>query len=236
MNQFLDIELNHSNLDTYNVRNSIHKAIEQFLIDFKGNMLDVGCGKMPYRDFILSNSEVEVYTGLDIETAIIYDDKIKPDFFWDGKEMPFEDNKFDCAICTEVLEHCFEPELLLNEAFRVLKPGGTFFFTVPFLWSLHETPFDAYRYTPFALEHHFGNTGFNIKQINALGGWHASMAQMLGLWIRRSPMSLNKRKFFSFLGRPLIKILLKMDKKQAVVFKEGQMITGVYGIVKKPEF
>ena len=65
--------------------------------------------------------------------------------------MPIKDNSYNTIIATEVLEHCFEPEILLKEIYRVLKPGGLLFFTVPFVWNFHETPYDAYHYTPFAL-------------------------------------------------------------------------------------
>jgi SAM-dependent methyltransferase len=77
---------------------------------------------MPYRDHILKNSEVTEYVGLDIETAIAYDVSVQPDFTWDGNVMPFEDNSFDCAYGTEFLEHCPDPEKVLKEVYRVLKP------------------------------------------------------------------------------------------------------------------
>ncbi len=147
--------------------------------------------------------------------------------------MPFENNTFECAFGTEVLEHCPEPEIVLKEVIRVLKPEGIFFFTVPFLWNLHEVPHDEYRYTPFSLERHLRNSGFKEIEIKATGGWHASMAQMLGLWVRRSPMSIAKRKWLSILLKPVIQFLIKMDKTGQVTFKEGQMITGLYGVAIK---
>lgn len=200
---------------------------------FQGSLLDVGCGKMPYKEFILSNSKVTDYVGLDIEDALIYDTTIKPDFTWDGTIMPFENQTFECAIATEVFEHCSEPEVVLKEVLRVLKPGGMLFFTVPFLWNLHEVPNDEYRYTPFALERHLKNSGFSKIEINATGGWHAAMAQMLGLWVRRSPMGKNKRKYLSKILKPIIACLIRRDARQAVTFKNGQMITGLSGTAKK---
>lgn len=230
---FIDIKLSISNLDKYYIRYTIFKALKENLTCFKGNLLDVGCGKKPYYKYILDNSEVDRYTGLDIEGAKEYDKNITPDFVWDGRKMPFDDVTFNCTMATEVLEHCPEPEIVLKEIFRVLKPGGTFFFTVPFLWNLHEVPNDEYRYTPFALERLLKKAGFSEIKIKATGGWHASMAQMLGLWVRRSPMKSGKRKFLSLILKPLIRYLIKLDKPDSVTFKEGQMITSLYGIVKK---
>jgi SAM-dependent methyltransferase len=233
MDNFTKIELNNRNLDTYCIRNAIFNALKSNINLFSGHILDIGCGKKPYEKFILENSQVLNYTGLDIENALIYDNLVKPDYTWDGVVMPFDNNSFECAFGTEVLEHCPEPEIVLKEVFRVLKPNGVFFFTVPFLWNLHEVPHDEYRYTPFSLERHLKKAGFTNIQIKATGGWHASMAQMLGLWVKRSSLSKNKRKIATLLIKPLIKILLKKDKPDQVKFNEGQMITGLYGTARK---
>lgn len=231
--RFVDIKLEKQNLDNYYIKTSIFNALKETLPNLKGNLLDIGCGKMPYKNYILENSKVTNYTGLDIETALEYHTYIKPDFTWNGKTMPFENNTFESAFGTEVLEHCPEPEIVLKEVIRVLKPEGIFFFTVPFLWNLHEVPHDEYRYTPFSLERHLRNSGFKEIEIKATGGWHASMAQMLGLWVRRSPMSIAKRKWLSILLKPVIRFLIKMDKTGQITFKEGQMITGICGVAIK---
>lgn len=233
MKNFTEILFTTENLDRYYIRNSILLALKNHLALFQGSLLDVGCGKMPYKDFILKNSEVANYTGLDIENALKYDKTVQPDYFWDGKKMPLNDNSFNTIIATEVLEHCPDPEIVLKEVYRVLDKKGLFFFTVPFLWNLHEVPNDEYRYTPFSLERHLKNSGFNNIEIKATGGWHASMAQMLGLWVRRSPMKETKRKYLSRILKPVIKKLIKLDKRENVTFKDGQMITGLYGTAIK---
>ncbi len=75
--------------------------------------------------------------------------------------------------------------------------------------------------------------GFKYISLRATGGWHAAMAQMLGLWVRRSPLGDGSRKYLSYLLKPLIRYLIKKDKKFPVEFIEGQMITGLYGIAFK---
>ena len=231
--KFLNISFNRKNLDIFLIRTSIAESITKTLPFFKGNLLDIGCGKMPYKNYILQHSLVDKYTGLDIDAALEYDAVVKPDYTWNGITMPFENDSFDTAFGTEVLEHCPDPHIILNETYRVLKTGGCFFFTVPFLWNLHEVPHDEYRYTPFALERHLKESGFKNIDIKAGGGWHASLAQMLGLWVRRAPIAGRKRKLLSLLLKPVIKRLLKKDKKTSVEFKEGQMITNLYGIAFK---
>jgi len=230
---FVNIPFVSSNLDRYIVRMSILRALKDKVNHLQGKLLDVGCGKMPYRQLIMEHGGVKEYVGLDLETATTYDPNIKPDATWDGVTMPFDTNSFDCAIATEVLEHCFDASGKLREIFRVLKPGGTFFFTTPFFWNLHEVPHDEYRFTPFSLEKHLRNSGFHDIQIHSTGGWHASLAQMLGLWVRRAPMSNPKRKYLSILLKPIIGYLLRKDipPKQ---FNTNHMLTTIFGVAKKP--
>jgi SAM-dependent methyltransferase len=232
-NKFLSPPFSLDNLDRYVIRKQILEAITSQSNFFHGTFLDVGCGKMPYKKWILENSQVTSYVGLDIESALKYDDHIRPDFTWDGNKMPFENNAYESAMATEVLEHCPDPELVLKEIHRVLKPRGYFFFTVPFIWNLHEVPHDQYRYTPFALERHLKNSGFSSIEVHASGGWHAAMALMLGLWVKRSPLSPRKKKILSRIIKPIMHWLLRADKKHKVQFKEGQMISGLYGWARK---
>src|SRR5207253_3204464 len=45
------------------------------------------------------------------------------DVFAAADSLPFADESFDCAVCTEVLEHCPRPGDVLRELRRVLRPG-----------------------------------------------------------------------------------------------------------------
>src|SRR5882762_9100060 len=101
MDGFINIPYSINNIDKYIVRTSIYNSITKSLPEFKGDLLDVGCGRMPYKKYILESSSVKKYIGLDIDTAIDYKGE-KPDFFWDGTLMPFEDQLFDTVLLTEV--------------------------------------------------------------------------------------------------------------------------------------
>lgn len=230
---FINIPFSIDNLDRYVVRTAIFNAMRNHMDKFNGKLLDVGCGKMPYKEYILANAQVEKYVGLDIESALVYDSAVKPDFFWDGNVMPFNDSNFETVLATEVLEHCPDPSLVLSEIYRVLKTDGIFFFTVPFLWPLHEVPHDEYRYTPFALERLLKNAGFTKIELSATGGWHTAMAQMIGLWLRRASMNKSTRNILSRAAMPVMKKLLTLDRLNEINFRESQMITGIYGIAIK---
>jgi SAM-dependent methyltransferase len=232
MDSFINIRLNTSNIDLYHIRSTIFKTIMENAFYFNGRLLDIGCGQMPYKKYILENSGVEEYVGLDIATHLDYN-SVRPDITWNGKEIPSEPKVFDCAIATEVLEHVHEPNLFFAEVFRVLKKGSVFFFTTPFLWPLHEVPCDEYRFTPFSIDRLLKDAGFSQVTIQSLGGWDASLAQMIGLWILRRP-NLNSfyRKLLSILAFPLISYLHRIDNKPKM-FPESQMITGLSGFAWK---
>ena len=87
MNNFTQIPFIRENLDLYYIRTSIFEAIKKNSQYFKGDFLDVGCGKMPYKKYILENSDVKKYIGLDIESALDYGDE-KPDYIWNGEKCP----------------------------------------------------------------------------------------------------------------------------------------------------
>lgn len=230
-NSFINPILSKETLESHIIRSEIFKAVSEACSSFYGRVLDSGCGSMPYKQFILSNSKVTDYVGLDIASGLNYED-VKPDVLWDGSVMPFEDESFDVVISTEVLEHVPNPDSYLREVKRVLKPGGMFFFTVPFLMSLHEVPNDYYRYTPYALEMIFKRNGFSTITIKPMGGYNAAMAQMLGLWVNMYLWG-KKKKIMRVIAKPIINFLYKKDSAP-LNFKKSTMIVGLSGIVIKP--
>lgn len=230
-NNFTNIKICYNNLESFIVRKEILKAVENLIPQLKGKVLDSGCGSMPYKKIILSNDKVESYIGLDIESGLNYEN-VKADFLWDGTTMPFDNESFDVVVSTEVLEHVPSPDEYLLEIKRVLKPGGIFFFTVPFLMSLHEIPHDYYRYTPYALERIFKKAGFKIIEIKAMGGYHAALAQMLGLWVNMYLWGI-KKKIMRVILKPIISILYRNDKAPTD-FKKSTMVVGLSGIIAKP--
>ena len=55
-----------------------------------------------------------------------------------GEELPFPDESFDVVYSANVLEHTNDPERVVAESLRVLKPGGTLHFEVPNFLSYYE--------------------------------------------------------------------------------------------------
>jgi SAM-dependent methyltransferase len=217
-------------MDIYHAQNAILKCLRANIDQFHGTLLDIGCGKMPYKPLILAApSRVKKYIGMDFLDGAYG----KPDLGWDGKHIPLDTNTIDCSLATELFEHCSDPENVMREVVRVLRPGCLLYFSVPFFWPLHCLPNDEYRYTHIALERHLRRAGFAEVKMRTWGGWDASLAQMLGLWVRRSSIRSSTRKILSVLTLPVVRLLLKRDKA-CDDFPNGAMITGISGIATTP--
>ncbi|MDF1671614.1 MAG: class I SAM-dependent methyltransferase [Roseovarius sp.] len=65
----------------------------------------------------------------------------------DGADLPFPDNHFDCVVAMAVLEHVLEPEVVVAQMHRVLKPGGMVVADTPFMQQVHMRAYDFTRFT-----------------------------------------------------------------------------------------
>lgn len=223
-------------VDRYYVRTSIVQALKDNRHLLSGTLLDVGCGKMPYRELLMQPQGFTAkYLGLDLDMPVTEGyAAARPDLVWDGKKIPLEADSVDSVMLTEVLEHCFQPAEVLRETHRVLRKNGHLFLTVPFLWPLHDVPYDEYRYTPFSLEKHLAGAGYGNIRVSALGGWHASMGQMLSLWLNRSGLSPRKRKLLYNLAlKRVIRWLYAHDTKPGNFLDDSYMITGLTAVAQK---
>lgn len=228
MKDYRRLKLSSKNIDTYFPLNQKVALLEEVGAKyFSGDLLDVGCGEMPYKNLILESSRVKNYVGVDIENES-YQRVLKPDLFWDGEKLPVADKCYNCSLLIEVLEHVQDPESVLSEVHRILKEGGYLLITVPFLWPLHDVPYDEYRYTPFALKRLMKEAGFKIIKMEGFGSWHASMASMIALYCRRA-LTGRKRSVASRLMKPLISYLHRKDEKlDKTNLNKGHMLTGIW--------
>lgn len=239
---FIDIKLTLNTVFVYSVRKSLQKSLDKCLNLFGGVLLDLGCGEMPYRQYLFDkNNKITKYIGVDIVSSE-YHGFVKPDLIWDGKKIPVNDSMINTVIATELFEHIPNINNVLLEINRVLAKDGLLFFTIPFVWPLHEVPHDEYRYTPYSIEKKLRDASFREIVIKPLGDYNASLAQMMCIWVNNYRSSRNssymRNLFFKIILKmlvfPIIRILLKKDEKlNNQEYGENTMPTGFYGYAKK---
>ena|ERR1700722_5582721 len=160
------------------IRRNLYTNIRRAAPLLKGRLLDFGCGRKPYENLF----SVSEYVGLDMEQTGHNHRNSKVDVYYDGKHIPFPDESFDALFCGEVLEHVFDPELVLPEIRRVLKPDATALLTVPFCWNEHETPFDYARYSIFGIKYLLEKHGFEVLEVQRSGNFVQVNFQLWALY------------------------------------------------------
>lgn len=132
---------------------TIYGFLRKVMPTFEGKVLDIGCGNSPFKHLV--NVQKAMYIGLDVEEAKYFDYANPEVIYFDGENLPFEDNSIDHFICTEVIEHIPNPTKLIAEMKRVLKPTGKGIITLPWSARFHFAPYDYHRYTPSMLQQLF---------------------------------------------------------------------------------
>jgi SAM-dependent methyltransferase len=160
-----------------------------------GVLLDIGGGERPYEELFAPH--VERYVGLEYPPMC---ENLVPeiwgvnlprvqrvvDVWGDGKALPFATGSFDCVLLSEVIEHVPEPEGLLIEAQRVLRPGGRALVTAPFMAPLHQLPYDYYRFTPEGLRAMFARAGLVAESIEPRGNSANATGSLLTQYLLRT--------------------------------------------------
>lgn len=159
-------------------RQGLAESMRRYAPKLNGQLLDVGCGTMPYRSLFA----VDRYVGLEIDSERARR-RGCADFYYDGTVFPFGNEEFDSVLCNQVLEHVFNPGLFLSEIFRVLKPNGRLLLTVPFVWDEHEQPFDYARYSSFGLRFLLEGNGFTVFQTEKTGSDASILFQLTNAYV-----------------------------------------------------
>lgn len=139
---------------------------------YKGVLYDLGCGETPYRSFFLQYAQQ--YVGVDWAGSS-HDTRV--DIAADlNKPLPVASGVADTVVSLSVMEHLCEPQVMLDEAYRILRPGGMIVLQVPWQWWIHEAPHDFFRYTPFGLQYMFHKAGFVDIVVEPQAGFFTTSA------------------------------------------------------------
>lgn len=151
-----------------------------------GDLLDIGCGHKPYRTLL--GDRIDRHIGVDYPITVgqhMSSGYVEPDIdiFGAGEALPIRTGSMDTVLCTQVLEHTPEPDHMMAEMARVLKPGGHLILTAPQEWGLHQEPHDYYRYTRYGLDHLATKHHLKVEYIRQRGGLWIVLGQRLSAYI-----------------------------------------------------
>ncbi|MFC4250413.1 class I SAM-dependent methyltransferase [Sinimarinibacterium flocculans] len=127
-----------------------------------GHILDIGCADRWVEAKLPAGCED---TGIDyfVTGSLMYG--ASPDAFADAAALPLRDASVDAVVILEVIEHLPSPRQALHEIARVLRPGGQLLLSVPFLYPIHDAPYDFQRFTEHGLAHEIELAGMRVCEL-----------------------------------------------------------------------
>jgi SAM-dependent methyltransferase len=208
--------------DSFRIQRFVKSAILETTTGDR--ILDAGAGECQNRALI----ENQIYIALDAAWGDQSWDYSDLDVIASLEKTPFKPDSFDLLICTQVMEHVNEPQVVLNEFFRIAKGGGTICISAPQGWGVHQAPYDFFRYTHFGLRHLLEKSGFEIISITPSCGYYGYLANRLTVfpktffwqikqgWLRLllSPLELISYGIFVLLLPIILNSIDFMDKNR----------------------
>ena len=149
---------------------------------FKESVLDIGCGNAYFLNMLAHKYDCTL-TGIDISASMIeYASKRYHKFTKDGRmtfscqsadAMSFADASFDKAYTINTVYFWENPDAVMSEIQRVLKPSGLFIntlFSNEKLAQFSHTRFGYRRFTIEQLTSAGNNAGFSVNAIPVMNG------------------------------------------------------------------
>lgn len=114
----------------------ILKRLDEIIEDFRpyftsGRLLDIGFGAATLLQ-VAAGKGWQTFGAEVSKPAIEHARRLGFEVFHgELQQANYPENHFDVITASEIIEHCPQPEILLDEVFRILRPGGLFWATTP---------------------------------------------------------------------------------------------------------
>ncbi len=165
------------------LRTDLHAILQRLLTTHlppDAVVYDVGCGEKPFAPFL--KGKVKAHIGVDLADGFYRPDQV--DIIGTAYCVPAPDGCADAVISSQVIEHLETPLVAIDEAHRLLKPGGLLFLSFPFLYPIHAPPRDYLRYTEFYLSNEIGGDRFEVVTLERIGGFWYVSGMYFGLYMQ----------------------------------------------------
>jgi SAM-dependent methyltransferase len=129
-------------------------------------VLDAGAGEARHKRYFRRGR----YVAIDSGTGDPNWDYSHLDLKGDLHALPLRSQSVNHVLCFVVLEHTKDPKRVLAEFSRVLRPGGSLYLVLPFLWEEHQSPHDYQRFTRSGIHLLFADTPLRIEVLEPIGG------------------------------------------------------------------
>lgn len=159
-------------------RHKIARALERARVHARGELLDVGCGWRPFAGVFAGC--VNRYWGTDLFSS---EDLagVPPDFFSRAEALPVRSASLDTVLGLSMLTYLESPGLALDEAFRVLRPGGVMIMEFTQMSAVLDHGHDYFRFTRFGAELLVRRAGFEPVEVIPIGGlWSRVGLHLIG--------------------------------------------------------
>ncbi len=107
------------------------RFVMNVIVDWRGSLFDLGCNRGMYLHAYKGGERF----GVDLSLPVLQKIEKRTELHLamaDAENLDcFAENSFEHVLCSEVLEHCLNPEKVFASIARVLKPGGTALITTP---------------------------------------------------------------------------------------------------------
>jgi Methyltransferase domain len=158
----------------------LKRALHPRLEEARGRWLDFGAGWSPYGRWMTGTELHYADFPSDEGFAAELDYVLEP-----GRPCPAPDAWFDGILSTQVLEHVADPHAYLDDAFRMLKPGGQLLLSTHGIWEDHPCPLDLHRWTQQGLRHDVSAVGFDVAECLPLTCGVRGLLQQLTIEMRK---------------------------------------------------
>ncbi|HYM82193.1 MAG TPA: class I SAM-dependent methyltransferase [Candidatus Limnocylindria bacterium] len=147
----------------------IIRVLERARRHAHGVLLDVGCGSKAFAPHL--QGHVTRYIGVDLMAPAGFDPRTRgPDALGRAEALPIRDQSVDTVLGLSMLTYLTDPVRMLEEAHRVLRPGGTLILEFTQMAPLHDPPHDYFRFTRYGAAHLLERADFEPIEFLEIGG------------------------------------------------------------------